>query len=125
VAAAAVWLPRAATARRIERRFAAMAAAGLVEEVERLAAAPAGMSRTARQAIGYKEILDHVEGSGMTLEGGLSRAVDRTRALSRRQRMWFRRDPRITWFGAADNPLAVLPALLSTWAESTRRPNRP
>jgi tRNA dimethylallyltransferase len=125
VAAAAVWLPRAATARRIERRFAAMAAAGLVEEVERLAAAPGGMSRTARQAIGYKEILDHVEGSGMTLEGGLSRAVDRTRALSRRQRMWFRRDPRISWFGAADNPLAVLPALLSTWTESTRRPHRP
>jgi hypothetical protein len=29
--------------------------------------------------------------------------------------MWFRRDPRIMWLGATDNPCAVLPALLATW----------
>ena len=117
-----VWLPRATTARRIEDRFAGMAGGGLVDEVERLAAAPGGMSRTARQAIGYKEVLDHIEGHGITLEAAMRRAVDRTRALSRRQRMWFRRDPRITWFGAADKPLALLPALLSTWTQPTRSP---
>ena len=38
-----------------------------------------------------------------------SAAVRRTRPFARRQRMWFRRDPRITWFGAAENPCRVLP----------------
>ena len=50
----------------------------------------------------------------------LELAVARTRQLSRRQRMWFRRDPRITWLGTGgegehSNPLALLPALLATW----------
>ena len=86
VVAAGVWLPRAVTARRIETRFAAMEEAGLVAEVRRLVAAPEGLSRTARQAIGYKEVLDHLEGGGPTLEDGLRRAVERTRGLARRQR---------------------------------------
>jgi len=44
------------------------------------------------------------------------RAQARTRQFARRQRMWFRRDPRITWLGATDNHCAVLPALLATWS---------
>ena len=44
-------------AERIERRVLAMVAAGLPQEVERLAAA-GPLSRTARQALGYKELLD-------------------------------------------------------------------
>ncbi|MGH9041427.1 MAG: tRNA (adenosine(37)-N6)-dimethylallyltransferase MiaA [Acidimicrobiia bacterium] len=112
-----VWLPRATTGRRIAERVADMARQGLVDEVRRLAAAPGGMSRTARQAIGYKEVCDHLEGDG-SLEAALSRAADRTRALARRQRMWFRRDHRIRWLGTTENPLAVLPALLATWTET-------
>ncbi len=111
-----VWLPRPVTSGRIAERVAAMARQGLVDEVRRLAAGPAGLSRTARQAIGYQEILEHLDGR-MSLEAALGRAADRTRALARRQRMWFRRDPRITWLGTAENPLAVLPALLATWNE--------
>lgn len=114
VRAVGLWLPRAVTAARIEDRFAAMTAAGLVEEVARLAARPAGLSRTARQAIGYKEVLAHLDGD-TTLEAALRRSVERTRALARRQRMWFRRDPRITWVGTAGNPVDLLPALLATW----------
>jgi tRNA dimethylallyltransferase len=112
---AGVWISRAAGAKRIAERFAGMERTGLVEEVHRLAADPRGLSRTARQAIGYKEVLEHLDGVVPTLEAALARAVDRTRALARRQRMWFRRDPRISWLGAEDNPLAVLPALLATW----------
>ncbi|MDQ3944780.1 MAG: tRNA (adenosine(37)-N6)-dimethylallyltransferase MiaA [Actinomycetota bacterium] len=112
-----LWLPRDVTAARITERFATMERQGLVDEVRRLAAAPAGLSRTARQAIGYKEILEHLEGTS-SLEAALGRAVDRTRALSRRQRMWFRRDPRISWLGTRKNPLAVLPALLATWDQT-------
>lgn len=111
-----LWLPRAVTAARITQRIEAMERQGLVDEVRRLVAAPAGLSRTARQAIGYQEIIEHLEGTN-TLEEALGRAADRTRALSRRQRMWFRRDRRITWLGTDKNPLAVLPTLLATWTQ--------
>jgi len=111
-----LWLPRAVTAARINLRIEAMERQGLVDEVRRLAAAPAGLSRTARQAIGYQEILEHLEGA-TTLKEALGRTADRTRALSRRQRMWFRRDRRITWLGTEKNPLAVLPTLLATWTQ--------
>jgi tRNA dimethylallyltransferase len=117
VAAAGIWLPRDAGAQRIEARIRSMVAAGLIEEVQRLTDAPGGMSRTAREGIGYKEILDHLEGSIPTLEAALRRTAERTRQLARRQRMWFRRDRRITWIGGAGNPLATLPALLATWNE--------
>jgi tRNA dimethylallyltransferase len=90
--------------------------AGLVDEVRRLAADPRGWSRTARQAIGYKEVLAHLEGEEPDLETALDAAVRRTSAFARRQRVWFRRDPRITWFGTAGNSCATLPALLSWWS---------
>jgi tRNA dimethylallyltransferase len=112
---AGVWLPRPVVADRIRRRVDDMLAAGFLAEVRGLAAAPAGLSRTARQALGYRELLAHVE-EGVPYEEAVDRTVARTRAFSRRQRMWFRRDPRIRWFGAAGNPVAVLPALLGDWA---------
>ena len=110
-----VWLPRPVVARRVAERLAAMVRDGFVEEVRALARRPAGLSRTARQALGYRELLDHLAGA-CSLEEALDRAVRRTRAFARRQRMWFRRDPRITWYGTAANPLAVLPALLGDWS---------
>jgi tRNA dimethylallyltransferase len=73
-----------------------MVAAGFVDEVRALAARPAGISRTARQALGYREVLAHVE-DGLPLEACLEEAVRRTRQFARRQASWFRRDPRITW----------------------------
>ena len=115
VVPAGIWMSRELGAERIEARITAMVDDGLVDEVGRLAAGAGGLSRTAREGIGYKEILDHLEGSIPTLEGALRRIAERTRQLARRQRMWFRRDRRITWIGAAGNPLATLPALLATW----------
>ena len=108
----ALWLPREVLARRIQRRVQAMHDAGLVDEVRGLRGR---LSRTAAQAIGYKEILAHLDG-----EVGADEAFDtvarRTRSFARRQRMWFRRDPRIVWFGAPEKPCAVLPALLAWWS---------
>ncbi len=118
VVAAGIWTSRDAGSERIEARIATMVDDGLIDEVQRLAAAPGGLSRTAREGIGYKEILDHLEGSVPTLEAALRRTAERTRQLARRQRMWFRRDRRITWIGSAGNPLATLPALLATWNRS-------
>lgn len=89
--------------RRLEARFAAWLAAGLVEEVARLAARPGGLSRTARQAVGYREILAHVE-AGAPLEACVERALVASRRLARRQIAWFSRDPRVEWF---DDPAAA------------------
>jgi tRNA dimethylallyltransferase len=118
VAVAGVWLPRAVVSERIARRFATMRETGLVEEVRGLADA-GPLSRTARQAIGYKEVLDHLEGREPSLDAALEQAERRTRALARRQRMWFRRDPRITWFASPGNPASLLPSLLAFWAGCT------
>ena len=85
--------------RRIGTRFRHMVEAGLVDEVRALAARPAGISRTARQALGYREVLAHVEG-GAPLDGCLEEAVRRTRQFARRQASWFRRDPRVSWAGS-------------------------
>ena len=79
---------------RVAERVAAMAAAGLVEEVRRLAGRP--LSRTARQALGYKELLDAME-QGTAVAEALEAVVRRTRSYARRQLAWFRRDPRVRW----------------------------
>ena len=85
--------------RRIESASRPWSAAGLVDEVRALAARPRGISRTARQALGYREVLAHVE-DGVPLDDCLEEAVRRTRQFARRQASWFRRDPRITWAGS-------------------------
>jgi tRNA dimethylallyltransferase len=112
---AGLWLPRAVVAERIGRRLREMVSAGFVDEVETLRRA--GMSRTARQALGYREILRHLEGE-MPIEEAVAEAQRRTRAFSRRQRVWWRRDPRIAWYGSAENPLAVIPQILGDWTDS-------
>jgi tRNA dimethylallyltransferase len=110
---AGVWLPRPVIAQRIADRYAEQVRAGLVDEVRALAAQP--LSRTARQALGYKELLAHLAGE-CSLDEALEVARRRTIAFARRQRVWFRRDPRITWLAAAANPVALLPALLGNWS---------
>ena len=81
---------------RIATRVDAMFEAGLLDEVRRLAAEPGGLSRTARQALGYREVLEHLE-DGVPLGEAVERIVTRTRRFARRQIRWFRRDPRIRW----------------------------
>jgi tRNA dimethylallyltransferase len=96
---------------RIQVRFGRMVEAGLVDEVRALAARPAGVSRTARQALGYREILAHVEG-GAPLADCLDEAVRRTRQFARRQASWFRRDPRIRWAGSTAEAEALVESAL-------------
>lgn len=109
---AGVWLPRPVLAERIEARYGQQLAAGFLDEVRGLAGR---MSRTARQALGYRELLAHLAGD-CTLEEAVTAAVSRTRQFARRQRAWFRRDPRITWLGTSANPVDLLPALLGDWS---------
>jgi tRNA dimethylallyltransferase len=93
---------------RVAERVAAMAAAGLVDEVRRLADRP--LSRTARQALGYKELLDAIE-QGTPVPDALDAVVRRTRAYARRQLAWFRRDPRVRWSTLPPGPERVVWAL--------------
>jgi tRNA dimethylallyltransferase len=104
-----VALPPAVVADRIAARYRDQLEQGFVDEVRRLAADPRGLSRTARQALGYRELLGHVAGE-TSLDEALDQAIVRTRRFARRQRSWFGRDPRITWF-TADDPADLLPPL--------------
>ena len=96
---------------RIATRLRVMLDAGFLDEVRRLAARPAGLSRTARQALGYRELLASVEG-GIPLEDAVAETLRRTRRFARRQLRWFRRDPRITWHDVGNNSLTRLPDIL-------------
>ena len=78
----------------IDRRAHAMVARGLLEEARALRAAhPHGLSTTARQAIGYGEAFEVLDGHEPA-EGLADRIAQRTWGYARRQRSWFRRDPR-------------------------------
>lgn len=94
---------------RIADRFAYLMDGGLLDEVKTLASAPGGLSRTARQALGYRELLGHVE-KGVPLEEAVEEAIRRTRVFARRQRAWFRRDPRIVWLDPDDDPVGSIAA---------------
>ena len=93
--------------RRIAERFARWVDGGLLPEVRALAARPGGISRTARQALGYRELLRHVE-EDAPLDECIEEAVRRTRTFARRQASWFRRDPRIVWTDPAVGPAQLL-----------------
>lgn len=88
---------------RIAVRVQSMMEQGFLGEVERVLAA--GPSRTARQALGYREIIDHLEGR-CSLDEAVELTIRRTRQFSVRQERWFRRDPRITWVDVTEDPVA-------------------
>ncbi len=92
-------LPRARLDERIARRLDWQLEHGLVEEAKALARRPGGLSRTAGQALGYRELLAWLSGE-TSFESAVAEALRRTRAFARRQERWFRRDPRVTWLGA-------------------------
>lgn len=78
---------------RVMRRFDEMLDAGLLAEVEELAPS---LGLHARQAVGYKELLPVTEGR-RTIDEARRLAIAATTALAKRQRTFFRRDPRIRW----------------------------
>jgi tRNA dimethylallyltransferase len=93
----------------IAARFRAWLDAGLLDELRRLLDAPGGLSRTARQAAGYRQLLTHLE-DGVPLDAAVAAAITATRRLARRQWRWFRRDPRVEWLPDADAAARALAA---------------
>jgi tRNA dimethylallyltransferase len=100
---------------RIDRRFDAQMEAGFIDEVANLA--ETGIGPTARQALGYKELLGHLEGD-LSLEDAVDEAKRRIRRFARRQQRWFRRDPRIEWFDASTETFPVVSARLADWTSA-------
>lgn len=74
---------------RINRRVDAMLNAGLVAEVQQLLRAEIPLGKTARQALGYKEIIEHLE-AGLPLDQAVTTLKTRTRQFAKRQHTWFR-----------------------------------
>ncbi len=72
---------------RIDARVDRMIAGGLLDETRRLLAG--GLGRTARQALGYRELLDHLDGR-TSLAEAVAEIKLRTRQFAKRQRTWFR-----------------------------------
>jgi tRNA dimethylallyltransferase len=104
--------PRETLSHRIERRVHAMMSAGLLDEVRGLFGA-GDMSREARQALGYKELLSHLDGE-VSLDEAVADIVLHTRQFAVRQERWFRRDPRIQWITVQADPVTeVVPHVLS------------
>lgn len=99
-----VWgidVPRDVLYERINRRVDQMFADGLVREVQLLRTAGLAQSRTASQAIGYKEVLEALEGK-TTMEQAREQIKTRTRRYAKRQLSWFRHDKRVRWIDATD-----------------------
>lgn len=89
-AVALIW-PREILRERIAERFDAMLDAGLVEEIQRIRAR-GGFSLTAAKALGYRQILQALDGE-IGWEEAREQAITKTRVLIRRQMSWLRSFP--------------------------------
>ncbi|HEX3335723.1 MAG TPA: tRNA (adenosine(37)-N6)-dimethylallyltransferase MiaA [Jatrophihabitans sp.] len=93
---------------RVELRVHRMMAQGFVDEIRSLLPMGLRASPTAGKALGYAQLLECLDEDG-TVVGDLDEAVAQTvrgtRRFVRRQRSWFRRDPRVRWFDAATSTL--------------------
>jgi len=81
--------PKELLAARIDERVERMFAAGLVEETRRLLGGPRPLSKTASQALGYREVIEHLQGQ-RGLEETIALVKIHTRQFAKRQRTWFR-----------------------------------
>jgi tRNA dimethylallyltransferase len=107
--------PRAVIADRIEARVGQMIADGLIDEVRSLRTT--GFSKTAAQALGYKETLMYLDGE-ISKDVAVEMIVTRTRQFAVRQERWFRRDPRVRWIDVEDDPVAeVAPVLIAQYRQ--------
>jgi tRNA dimethylallyltransferase len=85
-------VPRETLYNRIDARVHKMIDAELLEEARALRRLERPVSREARQALGYKELFDHLEGK-MGLEEAIRQIQTRSRQFAKRQLTWFRHLP--------------------------------
>jgi tRNA dimethylallyltransferase len=95
---------------RIDQRVDEMFARGLVAETERLLLRGLERNRTAMQALGYRQVVEHLRGEH-ALEETIALVKARTWAFARRQMNWFRNQMRIVWLEpAAEDSAATIAA---------------
>ncbi len=87
---------RARLYERINRRVDAMVSEGLLEEVKRLKKMGCTKDMVSMQGLGYKEILDYLDGA-CSLEDAIYRIKRDTRHFAKRQLTWFRRERDVIW----------------------------
>jgi tRNA dimethylallyltransferase len=93
---------RAVLKARVEARVDAMFARGLVDEVRRLLLTHGG-GIPAFKAIGYREVLRHLDGE-VDVDGARRLTLLATSRYAKRQMTWFRREPEVRWFqGCGDD----------------------
>ena len=95
--------PREVLYRRIDERAAHLFASGLLDEVRALLAAGYVPELRPMSGHGYREAIRHLAGE-WSLEQAVEVTARRTRQYAKRQLTWFRRDPRILWVAAGDEP---------------------
>jgi tRNA dimethylallyltransferase len=99
---------------RIEQRVWKMMERGLIDEVRALLELPQPLSKTAYQALGYKEVIEGLK-AGESVESMVATITLRTQQFAVRQERWYRRDPRIHWVQVQNDPIAeVTPVVLAT-----------
>jgi tRNA dimethylallyltransferase len=93
---------------RVHRRVQTMIRLGLIDEIRSLLPLGLRASPTAGKALGYAQLLGVMSDAGDVtgdLDAAIELTVRATRRFVRRQRSWFRRDPRIAWLDAAEPDL--------------------
>ena len=91
--------------KRINARVDGMFEAGLVDEVRALCDQGFTEALTAREAIGYKEVVEALEGR-CSMEEASEAIKLATRRYAKRQRSWWRHDERVRWVAADDGDVA-------------------
>ncbi len=81
---------------RIDARVDRMFARGLVEETRALLDCGLAQNPTARQALGYRQVIEHLQG-GRSLADTIALVKQRTWQFARRQRTWFRHQAEVVW----------------------------
>lgn len=90
-------MDRAALSTRLEERVRGMWEGGLVDEGQRLLQHPERIGVTAKQAIGYRQVMAYLTGE-MSKDDAIAETVSLTKRYARRQMSWFRRDPHVVWW---------------------------
>ena len=92
--------------KRIEQRVYTMMATGWVDEVKRLMVQGLAEAPTASRAIGYRQIMEYIQGK-ISKEAAIESTIIATRKFARRQETWFKADPRVHWIDTATTNLVA------------------
>lgn len=103
----AIDVDREALYDKINRRVDIMIAKGLVDEVKKIMGMGIQRDATSMQAIGYKEIVEYLEGY-ITLDEAIDKIKQGSRRYAKRQLTWFRRNEKIHWISSIDEVLSIL-----------------